>query len=440
MLPFKEIFTEGKSVLILGFGKEGRSSYHFMRKHFPGCKTAIADRNKAIAHEGLPVSLHLGEDYLKAICDYDLVIKSPGISLGDLPESSKSKITSQTDLFLRFYGKQTIGITGTKGKSTTASLIFHLLNKTGRKATLMGNIGLPAFDFIEKIDTGEHIVYELSAHQLETTHSSPHIAVLLNLYPEHLDYFGSFEKYRQAKLNIFRFQQPGDSAFCGEAIQDAVRYCKTAKDLLQHLNHAELLQRAGLKGKHNLENVLLAFQVLQKLGIPFADLPEALSGFQALPHRMEYVGNFGGVTFYNDSISTVPQSAVAAVNSIAGVDTLILGGFDRGLDYTRFVDFLEKSGIKNFFFLGKAGERMFQLFQLRNTHKNLMPVKSLQEVFRRLKQLPDLSCCLLSPAAASYDQFHNFEHRGDLFKKLAVGFGKEETSVELKPKPYTKNR
>ncbi len=428
MLPFKEIFTEGKSVLILGFGKEGHSTFSFLSKHFPECKVGIADQNIRIADEGINVPLHLGKDYMQAVNDYDLIIKSPGIMLMDIPESTKEKITSQTDLFLRKFGRQTIGITGTKGKSTTVSLIYHLLKSTGRSTILMGNIGLPAFDFLEKIRKDDLIVYELSAHQLEFVHSSPHIAVLLNLFPEHLDFFRTFERYKQAKLNIFRYQQPGDSAYCGDNIPEFAGVCETTADVEKvfsnNLKPQELLQRTGLKGEHNLKNILLTFSVLRCLGIPLEDLPRALSDFHALPHRLEYVGRFGGIDFYNDSISTVPQSTMAAVKSVDHVDTLILGGFDRGLDYTELVDFLMETDIKYFFFLGKAGERMLKLFRTKGSEQSLFPVDDLLAVFQQLQKLPQVSCCLLSPAAASYDQFHNFEHRGGLFKKLAEEFEK----------------
>ncbi len=426
MLSFNEIFSEGKSVLILGFGKEGRSTYHFLSKYFPGCNTAVADRNTALADENLPIPMYLGDNYLQAIKDYDVVMKSPGISMEGIPGNLKSKITSQTDLFLRAYGRQTIGVTGTKGKSTTVSLIYHLLNKTGKKAILMGNIGLPAFDFLKKIDADDLIVYELSAHQLEFVHSSPHVAVLVNLFPEHLDHFGTFERYKQAKLNIFRFRQPCDYAFCGDQLDELTGVCESVTEVEKAFGNSlkpeELLQNSGLKGNHNLKNILLAFAVLHRLGSPLEMLPQALAGYNALPHRLEYVGEFGGIDFYNDSISTVPQSTIAAVKSIEKVDVLILGGFDRGLDYTVLVTFLLKTGIKYFFFLGKAGERMLTLFNTMDNNKNLYPVDDLAAVFYRLQSLPDISCCLLSPAAASYDQFYNFEHRGDLFKKLAGKF------------------
>jgi UDP-N-acetylmuramoylalanine--D-glutamate ligase len=424
MHSFKDLFKGKKSVLILGFGKEGRSTYRFLSGNFPDLRLAIADRNTAIAEEKLPAVLHLGEDYLQAVSEYDLIIKSPGVLLGNITENTEAKITSQTDLFLRVYGHQTIGVTGTKGKSTTASLLYHLLQKTGKKALLLGNIGLPAFDFLEKITPETIVVYELSAHQLERVHNSPHVAVLLNIFPEHLDYFGTFEKYRQAKLNILRFQKQGDSAFCGEDLGYYSARCISPAFSDSVFDPEDLLDRAGLKGMHNLKNILMTFRVLHLMGIPYELLPKALSGFSALPHRLEYVGNYGGIDFYNDSISTVPQSTMAAVKSIPKVDTLILGGYDRGLDYTELVHFLTETDIKNFFFLGKAGDRMMRLFEKQPLSRQLFRVKDLPAVFSLLQKIPDASCCLLSPAAASYDQFHNFEHRGDLFKKLAQDFGK----------------
>ncbi len=421
MLPFEPVFEKHKSVLILGFGREGRSTLRFLKRHYPGVRLGVADRNRNIAREDLPVTCHLGDDYLKHIGEYDLIIKSPGVKVEHIPPRLQDRFTSQTDLFLRAYGRQTIGVTGTKGKSTTVSLLYHLLLKMGRKALLMGNIGLPAFDFIEQIRGDETIVYELSAHQLEMVHSSPHRAVLLNVFPEHLDYFGSFQKYRQAKMNIFRFQKAGDLAFCGRP-EELSFPCLSGDGLETQIDGEQLLQTGNLRGIHNLKNVLLALRVLQSFGFSPDALAEALKGFRPLPHRLEYVGRFGKTDFYNDSISTVPQSTVAAVKSIPETDALILGGYDRGLDYRELVDFLLASGVQHFFFLGEAGHRMLKLFQQAQTEKGLWPVADLSAVFGHLRLLPEVKCCMLSPAAASYDQFHNFEHRGDRFKALAAAF------------------
>lgn len=427
---FKLFFAGKQKILILGFGREGRSTYRFLTENFPELTLGIADRNEAIGKEEyLSARLYLGKNYLQAVHNYDLVIKSPGVFLGDFYNAGKLKTTSQTDMFLQIFGSQTIGVTGTKGKSTTAALIYHLLKSSGRDSLIMGNMGFPAFDSIEKIHSESLIVYELSAHQLEYVHHSTHIGVLLNLFPEHLDYFRDYESYQAAKLNIFNYQEESDIAICGQSIT-SIRNCyimKKPEDELEYLvggkiTGSQLLQMSRLKGSHNLGNILIALRVVKLVGLSPKTALKYLSTFQPLPHRLEYVGCFGGVEFYNDSISTIPQSTMAAVSSLENTDVLILGGFDRGIDYSSLVDFLLNSDISHFFFLGKAGQRMYDLFQQDCTVKNLFKVACMEDVFEVLKISPEIHSCLLSPAAASYDQFHNFEHRGDIFKELAKTF------------------
>ncbi len=424
------IFPKGSKVLILGFGREGKSTFKFLSRYFPGIQLGIADKNEKLQHEDTHgCQLYLGEQYLDAIGKYDRVIKSPGVKLPDLPDDQLSRITSQTDLFLKIYGRQTIGITGTKGKSTTASLIYHLLKKSERKALLMGNIGLPAFDFIEEIEEKTIVVYELSAHQLQHVHHSPHVAVLINLFPEHLDFFENFEAYRKAKENIFRFQQPGDRAICGQNLQN--RHCPPFSDLTKEteilfgrgLKGEDLLQLTGLKGDHNLQNILLSAKAAKATGLTADEILSGLTGFHALPHRLEEAGTFGGIRFINDSIATIPQATMAAIQSIGNIDALILGGFDRGIDFSALVDFLVHSKVQYLFFLGKAGQRMLELFEEKHTSQHLIGVNHLEDIFKYLQSSNDIHSCLLSPAAASYDQFHNFEHRGDRFKELAKGIG-----------------
>ena len=421
-----KLFPSRTRVLILGFGREGKSSLLFLKKHIPGIMLSIADANEGLKAESLPKDcLHLGPHYLDAIRNYDWVIKSPGVKLPEMSERQLSKITSQTDLFLQIYGRQTIGVTGTKGKSTTASLIYHLLKQSGKKALLMGNIGLPAFDFIEKIDFDTQVVYELSAHQLQYVNHSPHVGILLNIFPEHLDFFGNIDVYQTAKANIFRFQKPDDVAICGPSIQ---RFrCNHFTNLQQEMHlifgdqvtGKKLLQITGLKGDHNLINILLAAKAVLATGMKKDEIVADMTGFHALPHRLEEVGVYGGIRFVNDSIATIPQATIAAVLSLGKVDALILGGFDRGIDYLGLVDFLSKSSVSYMFFLGKAGKRMLKQFTGKNTGQHLIVVNNLEEIFEYMKDKTDIHSCLLSPAAASYDQFHNFEHRGDRFKELA---------------------
>ena len=181
-------FLEGKKILIIGYGREGKSAYKFITENLKDCDLGIADKNE-INIEDNSVKLYIGDNYLDAIKEYDLAIKSPGIIVKDyIDETQKEKITSLTDMFLRFCPNKIVGITGTKGKSTTSSLIYHILKENGFDTYLIGNIGLPCFDVIDKIKENTVLIYELSCHQLEYVKASPNIAVLLNLYEEHLDH------------------------------------------------------------------------------------------------------------------------------------------------------------------------------------------------------------------------------------------------------------
>lgn len=429
----RTLLPHESKVLILGFGREGKSTFDFLSRYFPEIQLGIADKNEQLFEDGLSgIRLHLGEHYLDAIGQYDFIIKSPGVRLPKTDDHLLAKLTSQTDLFLKIYGRQTIGVTGTKGKSTTVSLINHLLKQSGRDVLLMGNIGLPAFDFIEKIKTKTLVVYELSAHQLQYVHHAPHIAVLLNLYPEHLDFFENFDAYRKAKENIFAFQQPKDVAICGHDVQN--RFCDAnPNDLTQAMESIfgkditgeKLLQLSGLKGEHNLQNILLSTKAAMAAGLSEDEIISGLQGFQSLPHRLEEAGTYGGIRFINDSIATIPQATLAAVKSMGAIDALILGGFDRGIDFSDLIEFLSRSKVRYFFFLGKAGKRMMSLLKEKSTSQMLIPVNNLEEIFGYLQSTDDIHSCLLSPAAASYDQFHNFEHRGDRFKALASQFQKD---------------
>jgi len=435
-------------VLILGFGREGRSTFNLLRKYFPGYLLSIADQNSFVS--ALPEVVHdlntkvfHGEGYLDAIFSHDLIFKSPGISLNGKKIDKKTVITSQTDIFLSLFSKQTIGVTGTKGKSTTVSLIYHFLKNNGKKAVLLGNIGVPPFDKIDEIQESTIVVFEMSAHQLQLIHHSPHLAVLLNLFPEHLDHFSSLEKYFSAKLNIGKFQDERDKLVIEESISGLFPSIKSAKLVFGKANGLDAVisknqiafskcnfqailnkTELPLAGEHNLNNLAAAMLAVNEYGVSFEDSLCSLSSFKPLPHRLEYVGNFGGINFYNDSISTVPESAIAAVKSLPAVDTLILGGFDRGIHYEKLIDFVSTSQILNLIFLGKAGDVMIGLFseEIRKT-KNFFKVNNLQEAFLVIKKNTKKGAtCLLSPAAASYDQFHNFEHRGDVFKELARNF------------------
>jgi len=431
----KQLFSKFPKVVILGFGKEGRSTYRLIRRYFPNLSLAIADSNTEIVNDSiltddLSLETIVGDNYLSCLINFDLIIKSPGVKIENPTLELVNKITSQTDLFLQYYSNQTIGVTGTKGKSTTASLIKHFLDAANKKSLLLGNIGVPAFDRIDDIDDDTIIVYELSAHQLEYNHNSPHIAVLLNVFHEHLDYFNSFESYTNAKFNICSYQNEGDRLIIHNSLVSDYERRKLLFDNKTNNGDSVIVvsdnilkfsfKHSPLIGKHNAVNINFALLSVNEVNVDINTAINSLDSFKALNHRLEHIGEFKGIKYVNDSISTVPESTIAAVKALNNIDTLILGGYDRGLDYSGMVKFLIKSDISNFIFLGKAGDRIYDMFNLINKEKKLIKASSLESIFSIINDITrEGSICLLSPAAASYDQFHNFEHRGDVFRMLS---------------------
>ncbi len=456
MIRLLESLLESRTLLILGFGKEGRSTYAFVRTHFPGLGVAVSDQDEGIRAEfpdsdpAVTVSLHLGPDYLDALDQYSLVIKSPGVALPERWNAPAGQvITSQTDLVLEAYRDRIIGITGTKGKSTTTSLVQHILRTAGVDSILVGNIGRPPFDYLSQAGPVDRIVFEMSSHQLEHTSLAPAISVLLNLFPEHLDRYRSLSAYYDAKMKILTGQKTGDVFIYNEDIPEIAhrihqlgadrRYltfsagirvdqgCFLVGDDICLSENGVVRRYLGasggfrLRGRHNLMNAMAAVLAARSAGAPDDSIREGLRTFTGLEHRLEYVGLFRGIHFYNDSIATIPEATLAAIRALPDTDTLILGGYDRNLDYQYLVDVLSVSGIRNFFFLGRAGQRMLELFRVESAAgKRLLPVNSLEEAFGIIPEVTEAGkICLLSPAAASYDLFRNFEERGSIYKKLA---------------------
>ncbi len=447
-----------KKILILGFGKEGKSTYNLLRKIFPEKELAISDLNsdhiKDIDDPFL--KKFSGADYLNCCGDFDLVIKTPGISLNhDNYPFDKSKISSQTDLFLKLFASQTIGITGTKGKSTTTSLIYHTLLKADENVVLVGNIGIPPFEIIEKIDDKTKIVFEMSSHQLEYVSSSPRISILLNIFEEHLDHYSSYRDYQLAKFNIAKFQKNDDffiynmdNALINGLIEEIgiksqsfafSAYVKPKRGtyvndyrIMFADNGAEapvfnLKHEISLKGLHNIKNMMAAANVFKILGLSNEIIKESFCSFKGLPHRLEYIGEFDGVKYFNDSIATIPQATIAALKALHNVQTLILGGFDRGIDYSILIDYLLDRSPATLIFMGDAGKRIHKGLEAKSFKAaKMFFADEMQEVVKIAKSNTQIgSVCLLSPAAASYDRFKNFEERGEIFKHEVIEIHKK---------------
>lgn len=445
---------ENKKIVILGFGKEGVSTYRFIRRHFPKKRLVIADGNESLKTDEFDdkyVKFIKGKGYDRNLNEYDLIFKSPGISFNRLDYYVENeRISSQTNLFLEYFHEQVVGVTGTKGKSTTASLIYHILKQSREEVFLAGNIGTPFFDIVEQLTPTSIVVAELSAHQLEFTQHSPDNAVLLNIYQEHLDHFNSFNNYQVAKMNIFKYHGKGcflvyngddeyipgwvrgykpesDTCIFGTQIHPGL-HVRCHNHRVRFFNDGEIIDEydlidyKNLPGTHNYYNIMAAIAVCRRLGVPHDNIMSALQTFKGLPHRIEFVGRFHDIEFYNDSISTIPESAIAAVRALRGVETLILGGYDRGIDYQILIDFLKEERIPNIAFTGPAGHRMLEMCREQNAlPDHYVETDDYTEIVRfAFAQTPPNGTVLLSPAAASYNQFKNFEERGNCFKKLVA--------------------
>ena len=415
-------FLRDKKILILGFGREGKSSLDFIRRELPQAEVAIADQQEIVVENTTVIS---GENYLDACKDYDLILKAPGVIIKDyLDTETKSKITSQTDLFMRVFSRQIIGVTGTKGKSTTSSLIYHVLKSAGRDAQLVGNIGKPCFDILDEITDQTAIVFELSAHQLEYIQASPHIAVLLNIYEEHFDHYTTPDDYYGAKKNIYKYQTPDDLLIYGDIFQHAtIDEIDAAQSMKIDITKTEIFPRDQIRtkliGEHNQLNIQVAAAIAYAYKINGEDFKQAVASFQPLPHRLEYVGTFRGIKFYNDSIATAQEAVINAIKALGDVDTIILGGMDRGLDYHPLVNFIRETNIRNVILLPATNERFQQTFDEREYSQKLIHVKNMREAVEQAYAITATDkSCLLSPAAASYGFYKNFEERGEDFKNL----------------------
>ena len=444
-----------KNIAILGFGLEGISTYNFIRKHLPDKKITLIDKkdlfseNIKILNNDKNLYVVYGNNYLENLNSYDLIIKTPGISFKGIDTSSFiNKITSQLQLFLDFFDVKTIGITGSKGKSTTSSLIYRIIKVQNNNTTLLGNIGVPIFDYIDKINKDTVVILEISSHQLEYITRSPNISILLNIFEEHLDHYNSYAEYAEAKYNIFKFQTKDDYSIYNidnNIIQNIFEKEKPVSNKIavsmknnnidnsisisdnfviykENGTNTKLYNiddERKLLGNHNLFNIMCALAVSQVLNLDLKKTISTINTFESLPHRMEFVGEFDGIKYYNDSIATIPEATMNCVESLKDVNTLIIGGMDRKIDYSNFITFLINSNVENIVCLPDVGTFIGHEIQNNTTNKKIHQVKTMEEAVAISKIVTKKNTiCVLSPAAASYGFFTNFKERGDLFKRL----------------------
>jgi len=440
-----------KNILIIGLGREGLDSFLFFRRLFPKKTIGLADRSplesldpvlrKTIVGDGY-VKLYLGADYLKAIADYDIAVKAPGIPI-HLPEIEQAyfagKVTWQTKIFFDLCPGTIIGVTGTKGKSTTSALIFSVLKAAGKPVKLLGNIGKPILMDLMAAKKGDYFVLELSSHQLFDLKKSPHIAVLLNLYEEHLDYYRDFAEYAQAKANITLYQSERDFLIYNSQNKETAAIAGKTKARKIAFNQYDWDFRAAelpLVGEFNYQNAKVAAIVGKILKIKKGDINKALKKFKPLEHRLELVGKYDGIEFYDDSLSTIQESAIAAIDGLGDkVQTLIAGGFDRGQPFNELAAKILNSKIGTLILFPTTGQRIIKEVERlagdlgRGARFGAIKYFFAASMDEAVKTAYDRTesgrICLMSCASSSFSLFKNYEEKARLYKQYLKKYAKK---------------
>lgn len=447
---------KNKKVAILGIGIEGLSTAQFLAEK--ECSISMLDKknkedfdkNTLDRIKASGTRLILGKNYLDNLMEFDIVIRSPGISINtpQIIDAAKKGtiITSHTKIFFDLCPGIIIGVTGTKGKGTTSTLIYEMLQKSGRDTFLGGNIGNPPLDFIDKLKQTSIVVLELSSFQLADLDKSPHIAVMLMVTSEHLDYHKDVYEYVEAKRNILRFQQQDDYAVINRdyiasnesdihtagkvfyisrerATSDQGAFVHEDAIWMRMLGSEWKIidtKNIALLGKHNLENAAAASVAATLAGADKASIVEALKTFTGLPHRLELVAEINGVSYYNDSFSTTPETAVAAIESFKQPEILILGGSSKNSDFSELGEVVSKAeNIKAIIGIGEEWERIKSKVKSQKSKALLVEgAKDMETVVKAASKIAvPGDVVLLSPGCASFGMFQNYKDRGEQFKR-----------------------
>jgi UDP-N-acetylmuramoylalanine--D-glutamate ligase len=403
-----------KKILLLGYGKEGKTTEQFLKAYLPDTQIGYADKAE-------------DPNYLEKQKDYDVAVRSPGI-----PKSQITiPYTTATNLFFENVKGKTIGITGTKGKSTTNSLIYHLLKTAGKSVYLVGNIGNPMLETLMKVNGPDDIfVVELSSYQLDDIEYSPDISIVVSLYPDHLDYHGSLDDYYESKHNIIKHAGSDDIFIYNPRFEKLKEWAVSAQCKTERYDETlSMSVDTGLMGEHNRQNIAAAITAVKHFNLTEEQIFEAIKTFQPLPHRLQNVGTFKGITFYDDAISTTPESTIKALEALPDTATLFLGGLDRGYDFTPLVEYLKKSQIKNFVFFPPSGETIRAMLKAAGIpEETMLSTDSMEKaVDFAYQHTPENTVCLLSTASPSYSIWKNFEEKGDLFQQFVKQYAQKES-------------
>lgn len=443
---------KNKKIAILGFGLEGQSIADFLIDKKASI-VVLDEKNSSDfeselieSYKGRGIEFRFGKiDELK---DFDIIFRSPGVNPASKyildAKHSGVEISSATKLFFDLCPSEIIGVTGTKGKGTTSTLIFEMLKEAGEDVYLGGNIGVPPLSFLDDLNIDSKVVLELSSFQLIDLEKSPHIAVMLMTTSEHLDYHSDVYEYINAKRNIFKYQTNTDFAVINQDYpasneSDIVGEGKVYKvsreaevfgdgcfikndNLVLKINGKEKniidTSEVALPGKHNLENAAAASLAAVLAGADIESIKNVLKTFRGLPHRIEFVATIRGANYYDDSFSTTPETAIAAIESFSEPKILILGGSSKNSDFAELGEAINNSdSIKAIIGIGEEWRRIRE--KVRNDNIEIIEnCKDMHEIVSQASKISEIGdVILLSPACASFDMFKNYKDRGEKFKE-----------------------
>jgi len=450
---------KNKLIAVLGFGQEGEATTAYLIKH--GIKPVLFDqkpwdqwpKDTQDKIKALGIHFIFGPDAFLELKGFDIIFRSPGISLAKIPKfNSDIRITSQTKFFFENCPAKIIGVTGTKGKGTTATLISEMLKLQCQMSNfkyqtyLTGNIGkVQPLEIVDNLTANDWVVYELSSFQLQDLNKSPHIGVVLMTTSEHLDYHKDDSEYVEAKSAIIKYQDTDDVAiinadyqnsgkigrlgqgkklFCSRRTTQGDCYVENNILFLKNSDFQFNLNELGLVGPHNYENACAAVLAAKSAGCSNEAIKKILREFKGLKHRLEFVDKKNGIKFYNDSFSTTPETAIAAIKAFTEPEVLILGGSSKKSDFSQLVKQISiTKNLKAIILIGQEATKLKELLANQYSGPVLEGANSLIEVFAQIKTIgQNGDVVLFSPACASFDWFKNYVDRGEQFKNLVSKF------------------
>ena len=409
-----------RRIAILGYGLEGRSLYSYLKG---SGKITILDRNENLK---LPrgVKKVLGPRYLKNLSRFDVIYRSPGVPyyFSEI-QKVKAKVASLSKLFFEVAHRKNatiVGITGSVGKTTTATLLFKMLKSAKKKVFLSGNIGINPLAHIKELNLRSIVVMELSSFQLEDLEASPRIAIVLDIYEEHLDKHNNFREYIAAKSNIVKYQKNSDIVFYTKDNKYSKKIAKLSRGKKIPISveaGKKLDYRLKIPGEHNYKNVMAAAQAALYLGVSEKVIRETIESFRGIEHRIEFVRNLEGVRYYNNSKATNVASAIGALDAFWEKKIVLAGGQNKNLNLLPLVLRLAKGDVRHAIFFGSLGGELARISK-KIGFTRFHSVARLRDTIKMAREEAKKGdIVLLSPGAASFDEFRNYEERGRKFKE-----------------------